>query len=177
MATTEPYCGVTDLIFGNIPVPESAPQYVAQAAEEIDSIIGLKYATPVVASDNAEQRPVRLLLKKLNIWLATGRCILAIAGAGEDDQNHAYGLYLVEQALAALQSISDGSVVLPGIDPATPTTNQSSGPMIHNEDSYSAVEGFRHTYGDPARQAIHNARHPVLPPYYPVYRDPTYRGW
>jgi len=171
MATTVPYCQLSDLLFGNIPVPTTAGQYLDQGAEEIDSVIGLKYATPVVASDNVEQRPARLLLKRINIWLSTGRCILAISGGGEDDQLHSYGLYLVLEATKALTAIADGTVILPGVPPATETEDRASGPAITNVDNASAVEAFSDVFGNPASNVITAVR-PI-----PYGSNPWLRGW
>lgn len=173
MSTTIPYCQLSDLLFGNIPTPASAGQYMALAAEEMDSQIGLKYSTPVVVSDNAESRPTRLLLKKINIFLATGRCVMAVSGGGEDDQIHQYGRSLVDEALAALAAIVNGVIVLPGADPVSPDDNLSSGPMVSNVDATSRVEDFTGVFGNPAQAAIEVPR-PTFPN--PRY-DPRYRGW
>ncbi len=157
---TEPYCELADLLMGNIPVPSDAQKYIDQAADEIDSKIGMKYATPVVVDSSPESRPTTLLLKRINTWLATGRMILARDAGGEDDQLHQYGLYLVNEATAALNAIVDGSVTLPGATPVTPDDNLSSAPIISNVDNTSAVESFGEVFGNPASQALTAPRYP-----------------
>lgn len=162
------YCEVTDLIFGNIPVPATAQKFVTQASDEIDSKIGFRYATPVVLSSSTEQRPALLLLKKIAIFLATGRCILAVGGASEESRIHQYGIYLIQQADQALKDIVDGKTILPGVELATPANSKSSGPMIANVDTASSVEAFNDVFGNPASNAITRPR--VSPYLYPTYR-------
>lgn len=143
------YSATTDLLVGNIPLPSTlTPQkYVDDAADEIDSVIGFKYQCPIDMSDlGTVKRPARLLLKRVSNWLATGRIILAVDAAGEDTQLHAYGLKLVSDAMAVLQAIADGSVVLEGATTLTDSDEASAGlrraPAIANLDESSIVEGF-----------------------------------
>lgn len=154
MPATRPYCELADLVLGNIPTPTDAEKYIIAAAEEIDSRIGLRYATPVVVADTIEERPTELLLKKINTFLATGRLILALAAGGEDVQLHQYGLYLVNQSLTAIEAIVSGSVVLPGATPATEGSSIQTGPQIFNVDDASSVEAFQEVFGNPASAAI-----------------------
>lgn len=167
------YCEVTDLIFGNIPVPANAQKFVSQASDEMDSQIGLRYATPVVTSGSTEQRPTQLLLKRVAIFLATGRCILAVGSAGEDNGVHQYGLYLIQQAEKVLKEIVDGKVILPGVELSTSTPNKSSGPLIAQVDNASAVEAFVDVFGNPASNSI---TRPRADPRLGVYPYPSYRG-
>jgi hypothetical protein len=147
--TSSVYSATTDLLIGNIPLPATlTPQkYVDDAADEIDSIIGFKYQTPIDMSDlGAVAKPARLLMKRLSNWLATGRIILAVDAAGEDNNLHAYGLKLVSDASAVLQAIADGSVVLEGATTLSDPDDASAGlrraPAIANVDSESIVEAF-----------------------------------
>jgi phage gp36-like protein len=167
---TVPYCEVQDLQTGNIPAP-SAPnktleKYIEEAADEIDSHIGLRYSTPVVADETPVTRPVKLLLKRLNAWLASGRFILAADSGGEDDQVHQFGLYLVTQALAALEAISSGKIVLPGIPLVEEEDSKETGPLAAFQDSESQVEGFASVFGYPTQQVIDRSRSPW--PYSPI---------
>ncbi|HWI68184.1 MAG TPA: hypothetical protein VNS88_07365, partial [Nitrospiraceae bacterium] len=71
------YSEVTDLLTGNVPTPAylSPQKYVDDAADEIDSKIGFVYETPIdvtYSSSNPVTRPVRLLLKRINNFLASG---------------------------------------------------------------------------------------------------------
>lgn len=163
MPATMPYCEIPDLVLGNIPTPEDADKYIISAAEEIDSRIGLRYATPVVVADSIEERPTELLLKRINTFLASGRLILALDAGGEDDQLHQYGLYLVNEASSAIDAIVSGSIVLPGTTPATEGSSIQTGPQLANVDDASSVEAFQSVFGNPASTVILRPR--VNPPW------------
>jgi hypothetical protein len=148
------YCESGDLLLGNVPVPSSAEKYIEQAADEIDSYLGLQYVTPVILDEaNPKYRSGSLLLKRINIWLASGRLLMALDAAGEDDQVHQYAERLVNEALAALKMITDGSIVIPGAEPINPETNKVTGPLASWADDASAVETFNDTFGNPAADA------------------------
>lgn len=159
------YSLVTDMLNGNIPFPASLnkQKFVDDAADEIDSVIGTKYVTPINMNDlGPVSRPSRLLLKRISVWLSTGRSILAVAGGGEDVQLHAYGLKLVNDATLALQAIGNGEVLLDGATTITDPDNASAGlrraPVIANVDPVSNVEAFMeyfnpNTYVIDTRQA------------------------
>lgn len=149
------YCGTGDLLLGNVPVPSSAAKYVDLAAEEMDSFLGLQYATPVVLDENnPQQRAAFLLLKRINIWLASGRLLMALDAAGEDDQVHQYAKRLVDESLVALKQISDGSILLPGVDPLNPEVQRTTGPVASFADDSSMVESFNTVWGNPASDAL-----------------------
>lgn len=158
--STQPYCTVNDLILGNIPIPADAQRYVDQAAEEIDSVIGFKYETPVVVENSAEGRPVTLLLKRLNFSLASGRLILALAAPGEDDQIQQYGKYLVDQVHATLKMIVSGEILLPGAPEVGGGSAKSTGPVAYFEDDVSPVEQFGVMFGNPAAEVLTRVRLP-----------------
>lgn len=155
----ETYAKATDLVLGSIPLPADAEKYVEQAADEIDSLIGLRYATPVVVDSSPVQRPVGLLLKKINIWLASGRLIMAADSAGADDQVQQYGKYLVDQAITALQSIVDGGIILPGIESADGSAAKVTGPVAAFADESSLVEGFADNFGNPAVSVLNRPKY------------------
>lgn len=139
MPVPAPYSTVDDLLLGDLRVSGRVDKnwYVAEAGEEIDSKIGQIYTLPL--SDDLANHS-RLLLKRVNNQLATGRLIMAVDG-GSDDSLHAYGLDLVRSALAELESIASGLTLLSG----TPRHNGESGtpgPAVVNEDAYSAVAAF-----------------------------------
>lgn len=150
------YCETADLLLGNVvSKPADQDRFVNDAADEIDSRIGFMYATPIVVGESAEQRPVKMLLKKINSWLASGRLIMALDAGGEDDQIHQYGLYLVSEAQKVLESITSGEIVLPGVDPASPdSTGIVTGPQYTTGDDASLVESFGSVFGDPAKVAL-----------------------
>jgi len=162
MPATITYAELSDLEWGNIPAPPNAQFWLDKGAEEIDGKIGFLYATPVVLGNSAEQRPAKLLLKRINAWLAMGRAILSIAAGNEDDQLHQLGLYYVTEAGAALKAITDGTTILPGVDPVTPRSDAQTGPMVTNVDSSSMVEGFDSIFGNPAKTVLSACR-PILP--------------
>lgn len=145
MAST--YSTVSDLLKGDLPSPAyvSEQKYVDDAANEIDSYVGYVYATPLDVTDSSTMlRPARLMIKRIASHLSTGRLILAIAVASEDDRLHAYGQKLVDESIEALKMIRDGELQLEGaetvggVDVPVPAT----GPMIANLDQWSPVEAF-----------------------------------
>jgi hypothetical protein len=138
-----PYCGVNDLLLGDLLVAGTVDKnvYVQNAADEIDAAIGVKYATPVNLDLLA--RHSELLLKNVNVYIATGRLCLALAAGSNNDLN-SYGLRMLSEGLEWLCRIRDGATPLDGdpstINPDTATT--STGPKIINEDELSGVEAF-----------------------------------
>lgn len=138
------YCEVVDLLIGDIPTGGALdPQkYVNDAADEIDSKIGFRYATPV--DTDAAPRPVTLLLKRINAHLASGRLILAATITVEDKQLNAYGQSLVDGAQFAIEQIATGVSLLPDV-PASPTAGDIGNRqkiVSANVDPESNVEAF-----------------------------------
>jgi hypothetical protein len=148
------YSQVSDLLTGGIPLPStlSAQKYVDDAADEIDSQIGHVFVTPIDATDapgNPVVRPVRLLLKRISNYLATGRLIMAVSSNDEDDRLHAYGLSLVQEATGSLMAIASGQIPLDGVEFVNPDTARVTAPMIYNEDPESSVEAFYNRIANP----------------------------
>lgn len=141
------YCTVADLLIGDITTNAALDpvKYVADAADEIDSKIGFRYATPVPAE---APRPVLLLLKRLNAHLASGRLILAATISANQEELNAYGASLVNDAQLTLTAIANGEMALPGVQPSPDVTvldpdDPALLPMlISNLDSVSQVEAF-----------------------------------
>lgn len=150
------YCTTEDLLNGSIPLPEylNPQKYVSDAADEIDSKIGLRYQTPINIADvetNSVPRPVRLFLKRTNAFLATGRLLLAVASPSEQRQMHAYALGLVTEATKALDAISSGEVLLDGVPLVNDGANEPvTAPLISNLDSESSVEAFYDRIANPS---------------------------
>lgn len=145
------YCEEKDLLVGvDIPLPAyvDKAQVVRDAADEIDSMIGFLYKTPIDISGSAnveKYRPTVLLLKRINRFLASGRLVLAAAASGEESQLHAYGADLVNQALTTLNMIVERRILLEGALPATVDNEanvQVSRGFIYNLDGESLVEHF-----------------------------------
>lgn len=141
-----PYATSADLLTGNIPTPAylDKDKFVADAADEIDSKIGFVYETPIDVSDTSEVvRPAKLLLKRINVFLATGRLLMAAASAGEDKNLHAYANKMVNDALAALDAIFSGEIYIEGaVEINPPDADHVKGPRWYNPDVESAVDAF-----------------------------------
>jgi len=151
------YCLTSDLLTGDIPTPAylDKQKFVDDAADEIDSKIGFVYATPIDVTDNPGNpvvRPVRILLKRLNVNLATGRLILAADASGEDDKLHAYGWSLIREANTTLNAIARGDVDLEGATLLDQNFDSPHAPLIHNEDAESNVEAFYNRISNPRYQ-------------------------
>lgn len=151
------YCGVEHLLIGDIPLAGrygTGENFVNLAAEEIDAQIGHIYVTPVEFDEStpekaARVRPSVLLLKKLNILLASGRIVLDMAAGGEDDNLHAYGKRMLDEALRLLTMITNGQIELidaPLIESEASTVDNTH-MVISQDDPYSLVEGFYERYG------------------------------
>lgn len=146
------YCLVTDLLTGNIPVPANLePQkYVDDAADEIDSKIGFVYTTPIdVTSGSEVPRPARLLLKRINVHLATGRLLLAAAAGQEESQLHAYGWSLIKEANGALDQIASGAIPITGADLLPGNEEVVTAVIVNNLDPESSVEAFYNRIANP----------------------------
>lgn len=150
------YCNSTDLLAysGNIPAPSylNPQKFVDDAADEIDSKIGFVYQTPIDVTDVPENpvvRPARLLLKRLNVNLATGRMLLAADASGEGSQLHAYGWSLIREVNAAVNNLIDGDIVLEGAPLVAPGALNNNIPLIYNKDAESNVEAFYDRVANP----------------------------
>ena len=149
------YSEVTDLLTGNVPTPAylSPQKYVDDAADEIDSKIGFVYETPIDVTDSSSNpvtRPVRLLLKRINNFLASGRLLLAVDAGAETDRVHSYGLYLIQEAQTGLDLISSGKIQLDGAEVLPMGEVSVTAPLLYNEDSESNVEAFYDRIANPA---------------------------
>lgn len=135
------YCTEDDLVIGDAVVPTglTKAKFIQDAADEIDSKIGYRYDTPVAGTS---PRPVLLLLKRINAFLASGRLIMAADVAGQRSELHAYGASLVKEATDSLAAIAAGTVDLPiAVNPDNQTSGQNM-PLIANVDAVSQVESF-----------------------------------
>lgn len=145
------YAAPTDLLTGDIPLAGKygdGTAFVQLAADEIDSQIGHIYVTPIVFDEStpekvAKVRPAKLLLKKINTLLASGRIILDQAAGGEDDNLHAYGQSMVAEALALLNQIMNSKILLTDA-PLLPSeeARDNTAVSVLQEDSYSLVGAF-----------------------------------
>lgn len=141
-----------DMLLGDIAIPSylSKAKYVNDAADEMDSKIGFVYETPVALG--SLKRPAQLLLKRLNNFLATGRFILAMDMSGEDNNLHAYGKSLVDEATLALTAIATGEIPLEGAPKADGTANESNATakiLHYNKDTESNVDAYYDRIANP----------------------------
>jgi hypothetical protein len=146
------YSEVSDMLLGEIPAPsdEEGQKYVQDAADEIDSKLGLRYLTPIVVANTSENRVTTLLLKRISNWLASGRFVCARAVAAELQQVHAYGASLIKDATDALLQLEIGDIPLPGATFLNTDDVGRSGPIISNLDVESNVESlYAFTQRDP----------------------------
>ena len=170
------YCEVADLLTGDIPLAgkyADGTPFVNLAADEIDAEIGHRYVTPIVFDEStpeaaAASRPSKLLLKKINQLLASGRIILDMAAGGEDKGLQQYGASMWKEATDLLEKICDGKITLIGaplLGGDDDATNQNSKVSIAQDDGYSLVQNFYDRYSTPI--------YPVAPPTYPGQLPPA----
>lgn len=166
------YCDTTDLLIGDTRLPSNVdPQaYVNAAADEIDGAIGFKYATPIALDETvAVNRPVMLLLKTINAWLATGRILLTISRSSEDSSLDALGTYYVKGALDRVAQIVDGKILLVNAVENTVGLSTFKGPTIINGDSESMVDAFYGHFQRPRRRRLFPYSDPFYGDYGPDY--------
>ena len=138
------YCTQNDLLLGDVQVSDTVDKnvYVNDAADEIDMAIGHLWATPVdVLNISPVARHSKLLLKRINLSIATGRLVLSL-NAGRDDRLHAYGLRMLTEGLTYLAKIVSGEILLDGAPRPEGTPDLNPGVMIVNQDELSAVDAF-----------------------------------
>ena len=139
------YCIESDLLIGDIPTPAyvNKSQYIVAAAEEIDAALATRYITPIILDQNdPKTRQGRLILKKLNVHIASGRLIMAAAAGGEDTEVHAYARYLLREAAAALTGLREGRPIIEGAEEAEVSGDLSGKPVFLNADERSLVDEF-----------------------------------
>lgn len=142
------YSTVDDFLIENIPLPRTlnAQKFVNDAADEIDSVIGARYATPInMLESGPVLRHSRLLIRRVSVALSTGRMILALATPGEDGSLHAYGARLVRDALSLLEGIRVGDILLEGAE-TTDSFGQDGTMSIVNHDPTSIVDTFESAF-------------------------------
>lgn len=137
------YSAEGDLLLGNIPLPagDKAERAVNRAADEMDSLLGVKYKVPINPV-GAQSRQVKALLLTVNNWLASGRLIEELTASTQTVEIHAYAQNLINQALNTLRAILAGDIMLPGVELVTPETGipEGTGPMISNVDDSSPTQ-------------------------------------
>lgn len=148
------YSADTDLLTGSIPTPDylSPAKFVSDAADEIDSKLGFIYETPIVLEEaDPATRPARLLLKRINNFLATGRLLMAVASPEEDDRVHAYASRLINEANLSLGMIAKGEIDLAevGAVKLPAADGPEMRPLVKYGDAESNVEAFYDRVANP----------------------------
>jgi hypothetical protein len=136
---TSVYCKENELLTGDMAGIEGLRQrFVNLAADEMDSFIGFAYLLPLPI----ESMPVheQLILKNINVKLATGRLIMAQAVGSEDTSTHAYGQSLVDEAIRDLWAIRNGQTNLTA--PVASAGDTNSAPVIIEGDRVSGVDAY-----------------------------------
>lgn len=134
------YCTENDVLIGDVGLPAGeADRYVNLAADEIDSDLGREYVMPV--TEGAVSTSVWMLLKRINILIASGRLILSKATASEDGGEHAYGRSLLKEGQGIIKAILAGQIDLVGVARVA-GTDDGNGPVINQQDATSAVDTF-----------------------------------
>jgi hypothetical protein len=141
-----PYSEVSDMEIGDIIIPDYIGQekILVAAADEIDAAIGFLYETPVNIDEATSTvvRPARLLLKRISVYISSGRTLLALSAGSEDNRTHAYGRYLLNQGLELLKKVASGELILEGAPRVDNENPEPNGPLIFNVDAESSVEAF-----------------------------------
>lgn len=143
------YCEVKDLLVkdnGMMFSPTFDFQlFIMSAAEEMDGMMGEIYDLPLAGSVGGwTTLPLyqQLLLKQINVKLASGRILLTLNASGDTRALHVYGQRLIDEALAMLQPIINGDVVLDA--PGKNEEIRSNSPLIAHHDTESLVDSWEH---------------------------------
>lgn len=147
------YSDIDDLILGELAKPDNefCNKYIQDAADEIDSKLGFIYVTPIAISlTDPAVRAGALLIKRISIFLSSGRLVLANAASREEQYLNAYGASLVNDATKALDALASGTMPLPGATLLDSADKGTSGPIIANVDTQSNVESFYTFASDPS---------------------------
>lgn len=131
------YCDATDLLLGDIPLPQSTPAFINAAGDEIDIRLGVNYQLPI--ANDAER--ALLILKRISILIASGRLMMAASAHAEDQQVNAYGTYLLKQGHELLDAVAAGEITLPEV-PKLEEYTEGNAPSILNEDDFPAIDLF-----------------------------------
>jgi hypothetical protein len=114
------------------------------AADEMNVRLGERYVVPLNLAHASLLPHHKKLVEQINARLAAGRLIMAVASPSEDRDLHNYGKYLVDLAMADLDLVVSGRVLLGGQTASTVATDPDAhrGPSIFNQDDESGVEQY-----------------------------------
>lgn len=144
------YCETGDLYISGVRMPQGMQMTpdtaIGLAAEEIDTMIGMLYQTPISVEENdPDKRFDSLTLKRINALLASGRLITSMATGGEQNRVQAYGEYLLRMAFDHLKQIQTGVIKLTSATPIEQADNNSlnKGPiLVTDNQQVSLVDSF-----------------------------------
>lgn len=152
-----PYCEEEDVKLGDIQLPRGVDlaKEIRDAADDMDAWIGELYDLPLQIDPNrADHTRDRVLLKKINADRVAGRIIMQQNAGGEDNNLHAYGKLLWDNAEKELARIAAGRTVLiagvlkdvPGREPPVPlVTHRDAGSYV---DAFYRANGSAHQGSD-----------------------------
>lgn len=132
------YCGTEDLLVGDIGGLDGLkPKFIQMATDEIDGMLGFVYVLPL----GGLSAHATLIIKNIARKLASGRLINSQATAGEDNQVHAYGQSLIDEAFRDLWAIRNGDTDL-GVPKIASMQTSGDAPEIYQGDEFSGVDAF-----------------------------------
>lgn len=147
----EGYCKVSDLLISGTRLPQALDPEgaIASAADEIDAQLGYIYKTPFDVEENdSAKRQDTLYLKTINKTLASGRIIMAMATAKQDDSTNAYARYLLNLAQTMINKVINGVVELTSAEKIIDVEDDSirKGPLLIQGQRASGVDAFYETF-------------------------------
>lgn len=135
------YCDPDDLLVGDVSVdPLELDKFINSAYEDITASLGHVYVTPIDSSSLEEH--VQLLLKKINVLIASGRFLMS--RSMDRDETDPYATSLLREGRGLLKQIETGQLLLSGVT-RTVGAAEGNAPTITNHDARSAVDTF---YGE-----------------------------
>lgn len=122
--------------------------FATDAASEMNVRLGERYVVPLDMEAPELAAHHKAMIEMINARLAAGRLLLAVTSPAEDRDLWNYGRYLVDLAMADLDLIVSGRVILGGQGDSTTESNLSdeTGPLGYNHDQMSAVEAFEESF-------------------------------
>jgi len=149
------YANTTDLdqILGKLPVSSgmSKQDFIDSAAAEMHTyMIGL-YDVPITVPSSVATTVSGItsnILKSINQDLATGRLILALDTAGENETIHNYGSWLVDNSIDKLKQIKSQGIFLPGATLDTDRTDDVARVGRVDSSSPDSASYFNRNYNE-----------------------------
>jgi hypothetical protein len=127
-----------------LPVAVTVESLCETAANEVDGLLGVRYAVPITVSVNvAEEKATSYWLQMVSSQIAAGRMMVSAGAAASQDTTNNYGRYLLSQAYGQIKLVTDGKKDLAGaVEIGNEDETEVKGPYIINQDAYSQVDAF-----------------------------------